>query len=68
VPGERKPRLVEDRLVGLAVGAQSIDQQVVGAQEGDLELVHEQMGVVARVADQPHALGIAGHVDAARAE
>ena len=68
VPGEREPRLVEHRRLGLAVRAQPIDEQVVGAQEGDLQLVHEQVAVVARVADQRHALGVAGDVDAALAE
>ena len=62
VPGEQGPCPVEDRGVGLAVGAQPLDEQVVGVQEGDLELVHEQVAVVAGVADQRHAFGVAGHV------
>ena len=68
VPHRRPPRLVEDVRLGDAVLAQAVDDEVVRAQERDVELVDEQVHVVARVADQREPLLVARHVVAARAE
>ena len=62
MPHRRAPGLLEDVGLGDAVLAQAVDDEVVGAQEGDVQLVDEQVDVVARVADQGEALLVARHV------
>ena len=52
VPHRRAPRLLEDLGLGDAVLAQPVDDRVVRVQEDDVELVDEEVHVVARVADQ----------------
>ena len=42
-------------------------EEVVGVDQRDLQLVDEQMHVVARIADQRHALRVAGHIASVRA-
>ena len=64
----REARLVEHLGLGDAVLAQPVDEQVVRAQERDVELVDEQVHVVARVADQREPLLVARYVVAAVAE
>ena len=62
VPGERPPRLVEELRVLDAVLAEPVDQLVVRADEGNLHLAHEDVHVVARVADERCALLVPRHV------
>jgi hypothetical protein len=66
VPDGRAPRLLED--VDHAVRAQPVHEPVVQAQEGHLHLAHEQVDVVARIAEERDALRVAGHVPAVHQE
>ena len=60
VPAQRAAGLLEH--VAGAVLAQAVDEPVVRAQEGDMELGDRQVDVVARIADQRDALGVARQV------
>jgi hypothetical protein len=68
VPGGRAPGVVEDLGLLDPVLAQSVDEQVVGLDEAELHLVHEEVGVVALIADQGDALVISRNVVAALTE
>src|SRR5689334_7437722 len=52
VPARGPPRLLEQILLTDAVLPQSVDEPIVQPQEGDLDLAHEQVNVIARVAEQ----------------
>jgi hypothetical protein len=62
VPGRGPSRVLEDLVLGGAVLAQAVDEPVVQAQERELDLIHEQVHVVTRVADQRDALLVARQV------
>jgi hypothetical protein len=62
VPGGGPAGLGEQLRLGHPVAAQPVHQAVVEMQHGQVQLAHEQVDVVAGVADQGHALGVAGQV------
>jgi hypothetical protein len=62
VPGGGPAGLGEQLRLGHPVAAQPAHQAVVEMQHGPVQLAHEQVDVVAGVADEGHALGVAGQV------
>ena len=65
----RRPACFREQLgLGDPVLTQTVDEEVVGLEEGDVELVDEQVNIVAWVADQREPLLVARNVAASRAE
>ncbi len=62
VPGGGPAGLGEQLRLGHPVVAQPVDQRVVEPEHGHMQLAHQQVDVVAGVAEQGDALGVAGQV------
>ena len=62
MPAQHAARFVEHVALGCCVIAHAVDDQVVGLDERDLHLAHEDVDVVARVADEREPLAVARHV------
>ncbi len=62
VPGCRAPRIVEDLGLLHPVVTEPIDDQVVGSDEAELHLAHEQVRVVALIPEQGDSLVVPGNV------
>ena len=62
VPAQRAASLVEELRLERAVLPQAVDEPVVRADERDLQLAHERVDVVPRVADQRDPLLVARQV------
>jgi hypothetical protein len=60
MPGGGPAGLDEQLCLGYAVAAQPDHQAVVQLQHGQVQLAHQQVDVVAGVADQGHALRVTG--------
>jgi len=62
MPGGGTAGLGEQLRLGHPVGPQPVHQAFVEMQHGQVQLAHEQVDVVAGVADEGHTLGVAGQV------
>jgi hypothetical protein len=62
VPRRRVPRLFEQLTLGDPVLAEPVDEPVVQADECNLKLAHEQVNVVAWIAEEGDSLLVARHV------
>src|SRR5439155_681809 len=62
MPDQRQPGIFKEIRVRDAVGAQAIDELVMGADEGQLQAGHEGVHVVAGIADQGDSLLVAREV------